>query len=95
MNTRAVRYLFVTCVLVLTVLVSACQPVVVQVATEAPQPAAASENQPAVAEESEASKAEASEGPQLAVAKASARLSNQPGRAIVSARGNHFVVDSE
>ena len=30
----------------------------------------------------------------LATAKASAQLSNQPGRAIVSARGNHFVIDS-
>ena len=31
---------------------------------------------------------------ELATAKAVAQLSNQPGRAIVSARGNHFVVDS-
>jgi len=30
----------------------------------------------------------------LATAKAVSRLSNQPGRAIVTARGNHFVVDS-
>jgi len=30
----------------------------------------------------------------LATAKLSAQLSNQPGRAIVSARGNHFVIDS-
>ena len=30
----------------------------------------------------------------LAKASATSRLSNQPGRAIVSARGNHFVVDS-
>ncbi|MEM7127633.1 MAG: OsmC family protein [Chloroflexota bacterium] len=35
-----------------------------------------------------------SEGPQLATATVSAQLSNQPGRAIVSARGNHFIVDS-
>jgi hypothetical protein len=34
------------------------------------------------------------EGLQLATARVSAQLSNQPGRAIVSARGNHFVVDS-
>jgi|GEM_PF-775015 len=34
------------------------------------------------------------EGPQLATAKASTQLSNQRGRAIVSARDNHFVVDS-
>ena len=30
----------------------------------------------------------------LATAKVTAQLSNQPGRAIVSARGNHFVIDS-
>lgn len=30
----------------------------------------------------------------LATAKVVAQLSNQPGRAIVSARGNHFVIDS-
>ena len=36
----------------------------------------------------------AAEEPQLATAKASSRLTNQPGRAIVSARGNHFIVDS-
>ena len=34
------------------------------------------------------------EAPSLATASAVARLSNQPGRAIVTARGNHFVVDS-
>ena len=32
--------------------------------------------------------------PSSATAKASARLSNEPGRAIVTARGNHFVIDS-
>lgn len=36
----------------------------------------------------------AEEEPQLATVKAKTQLSNQPGRAIVSARGNHFVVDS-
>ncbi len=30
----------------------------------------------------------------LATASATSRLTNQPGRAIVTARGNHFVVDS-
>ena len=30
----------------------------------------------------------------LATAAATVQLSNQPGRAIVSARGNHFIVDS-
>ena len=34
------------------------------------------------------------EGPQLATASAVTQLTNQPGRAIVSARGNHFIVDS-
>jgi uncharacterized OsmC-like protein len=34
------------------------------------------------------------EGPQLATGRVDVQLSNQPGRAIVSARGNHFVVDS-
>ena len=41
-------------------------------------------------EEEEASPASVA----LAKASATSRLSNQPGRAIVSARGNHFVVDS-
>lgn len=36
----------------------------------------------------------AEEEPQLVTVKVKAQLSNQPGRAIVSARGNHFVVDS-
>ncbi|MCP4402606.1 MAG: OsmC family protein [bacterium] len=36
----------------------------------------------------------AAEDVKLATAKASAQLSNQAGRAIVMARGNHFVVDS-
>ena len=39
-------------------------------------------------------KKEASVAEGLATASAVARLSNQPGRAIVTARGNHFVVDS-
>lgn len=34
------------------------------------------------------------DAPQLATAMAGAKLTNQPGRAIVSARGNHFIVDS-
>jgi uncharacterized OsmC-like protein len=34
------------------------------------------------------------ETPSLATASAVTQLSNQPGRAIVSARGNHFIVDS-
>ena len=39
-------------------------------------------------------KPETSAAEGLATASAVARVSNQPGRAIVSARGNHFVVDS-
>ncbi len=46
------------------------------------------------AEAVEETEAEVVEEPQLATAKASAKLTNQPGRAIVSARGNHFIVDS-
>ena len=41
-----------------------------------------------------ASAAEAAPAAALAKASATSRLSNQPGRAIVSARSNHFVVDS-
>ena len=44
-------------------------------------------------EETPAEEAKAASAP-LAEASATSRLSNQPGRAIVSARGNHFVVDS-
>jgi uncharacterized OsmC-like protein len=40
----------------------------------------------------EKGEADVAEG--LATAKVVSRLSNQPGRAIVTARGNHFVVDS-
>ncbi len=40
-----------------------------------------------------AAKAEPTKSP-LSTASAVSRLSNQPGRAIVSARGNHFVIDS-
>ena len=39
-------------------------------------------------------KPEAAVAEGLSTATAVARVSNQPGRAIVSARGNHFVVDS-
>ena len=45
-------------------------------------------------EEAEVVEQEVSDAPQLATAAASAKLTNQPGRAIVSARGNHFIVDS-
>ena len=58
--------------------------------------APAAEEGTAITEEVEATKPEEAE-PQsssLATASAVSRLSNQPGRAIVTARGNHFVVDS-
>jgi len=48
----------------------------------------------AAAEEAAAEEAAAEEEPQLATAMASSKLTNQPGRAIVTARGNHFIVDS-
>ena len=47
---------------------------------------------PIVITTGEKQEAEVAEG--LATATVVARVSNQPGRAIVSARGNHFVVDS-
>ncbi len=60
--------LMIAPLLVLALLLSACQPI----QPPPPEP----------------------EGPQLATARASVELSNQPGRAIVSARDNHFIVDS-
>lgn len=47
-----------------------------------------------VEEEAADETAEQDDAPQLATASASAKLTNQAGRAIVSARGNHFIVDS-
>jgi uncharacterized OsmC-like protein len=56
--------------------------------------AAAEEKEEASAEAAASTgEAEPASAP-LAVASATSRLSNQPGRAIVSARGNHFTVDS-
>ncbi len=52
------------------------------------------ENQEPAAEPSEETTAQQEEAPTLATAKVASALSNQPGRAIVTARGNHFVVDS-
>ncbi len=68
MKTRSPLALVTICLLSLSLMLSACQPI--QPAPPAP------------------------EGPQLATAAATVQLSNQPGRAIVSARGNHFIVDS-
>ena len=58
--------------------------------------APAAEEETATTEEVEATKTEEAEpkSSSLATASAVSRLSNQPGRAIVTARGNHFVVDS-
>ena len=69
MYRQRTRPIFIAAMLVLTLLTSACQPLLVE-----PPPAP--------------------DGPQLATAKTTVQLSNQPGRAIVSARGNHFIVDS-
>jgi uncharacterized OsmC-like protein len=77
---------------------AAAEPV--QEAVEEPEAAveqessAESEAEQAVEEQEAAVEQEASDEPQLATAKASAKLTNQAGRAIVSARGNHFIVDS-
>lgn len=72
----------------------------VQEAAEEPETAVeqeasdGAEDDQAVEEAEAAVEQEASDEPQLATAKASAKLTNQPGRAIVTARGNHFIVDS-
>ena len=77
---------------------AAAEPV--QEAVEEPEAAVEQESteelqeEQAVEEAEAAVEQEASDEPQLATAKASAKLTNQPGRAIVSARGNHFIVDS-
>lgn len=68
MKARTTATITILCLLALSLVLSACQPI------QAPPPAP--------------------EGPQLATAAATVQLSNQPGRAIVSARGNHFIVDS-
>ena len=68
MKHRSFRTIMTIGLLMLSTVLSACQPL---------QPLAA-----------------APEGPQLATAAATVQLTNQPGRAIVSARGNHFIVDS-
>jgi uncharacterized OsmC-like protein len=79
MNAKVVQYLFLTFGLMLAFLLSACQSTVLSA--------------PPVAPVTEGSQP-ATEGPQLATARVNAQLSNQSGRAIVSARGNRFVVDS-
>ena len=71
--------LLATSVLALAFLLSACASAPAEVA-----PAAAAEGE----------QSQAAEEPQLATAKVISQLSNQAGRAIVSARGNHFIVDS-
>lgn len=64
------RNVWVVGLLLLALLLSACQPVVAPVEAQAPAE------------------------PGLASGSATIRLSNQFGRALVSARGNHFVIDS-
>ena len=75
--------LIITFMLLLGLTLSACQPK----ATEAPAEEAPAEEEPKVEEPK-------AEEPALATATAVSRLLNQPGRAIVTARGNHFVIDS-
>lgn len=64
------RNVWVGGLLLLALLLSACQPIVAPVEAQAPAE------------------------PGLATGSATIRLSNQFGRALVSARGNHFVIDS-
>ena len=52
------------------------------------------ENQEQAEEPGEETTVQQEEAPTLSTAKVVSALSNQPGRAIVTARGNHFVVDS-
>ncbi len=70
----------------------------VQKATPTPipeeEPAEEAEMESEEAEDEEAADAEAPLAPTLATAKAYTQLSNQFGRAIVSARTNHFIIDS-
>ena len=49
---------------------------------------------PSSTEEESTEGSASSDEPQLATASVTSRLTNQAGRAIVSARGNHFIVDS-
>jgi uncharacterized OsmC-like protein len=54
----------------------------------------AADDAPAAEEETAATEEAEPQTSALATSSAVSRLSNQPGRAIVTARGNHFVVDS-
>lgn len=77
--------------------VTAAEEVAESVEEAVEEPVTAAEVEPEAApveEEAAEETAVQDEAPQLATAKASAKLTNQPGRAIVSARGNHFIVDS-
>jgi uncharacterized OsmC-like protein len=83
---------------ILVLLLSACQALEPSQTAQADSPVAVEQESAAAAEPVqevvEEPAAAASDEPQLATAKASAKLTNQAGRAIVSARGNHFIVDS-
>jgi len=90
------KYLLVALVIaILGLLLAACVP--------APEPVAADSDQPVAALADDDDDDDGDEGgdddeapapPTLATAKAVSQLTNQPGRAIVSARGIHFIVDS-
>jgi uncharacterized OsmC-like protein len=88
----------------LALFMSACQTLAPSQEVQAESLAAAEESAPQVEVEAQDSDADdekdkdkdkdKDKSPKLATAMASAKLTNQPGRAIVSARGNHFIVDS-
>ncbi len=83
-----------TIMLLATLILSGCQASQpVQAAAEVSAPKTESSVEEEKTDEA-AAEVETADEPQLATAKAVAKLTNQPGRAIVSARGNHFIVDS-
>jgi len=106
MNTQMPLRVPITILFLFVLLLSACQALEPSQAAQADSPPAVEQESTAavpaqeVVEEQEApaepveAEQEASDEPQLATAIASAKLTNQAGRAIVSARGNHFIVDS-
>jgi len=91
------KFLLIALVIaILGLLLAACVP--------APEPVAADSEQPVAAvaddddhdddDDDDDDEDAAPAAPALATAKAVSQLTNQPGRAIVSARGIHFIVDS-
>jgi uncharacterized OsmC-like protein len=63
-------------------------------AAEEEREAGVQEAQPAASSQTAATTEAAPAAASLATASAVSRLANQPGRAVVTARGNHFVIDS-